>query len=77
MYLSIVENGIENVSAKDFFSKIFKKNLTTKDMSLAEIKPYLLDIKHFIEHGDNCATSCETSCNYCKKIAEKLENMLA
>ena len=76
-YLVCIENGIENISANDFFNKLFGKNMYLAKMpdslKLSDIMPFLPDIRHFVKHGDKCANICDIDCTYCLDCAEKIE----
>ena len=76
MYLSMVEYGVDNYSAEDFFGKIYLRQTNLpKDMKLTSVIPYLPDMKKFIKDGDKCATRCGLDCTYCHDCAVKLEQL--
>ena len=76
-YLDIVENGIRDIRANDFFSIIYGDTFFDKpNIKMAEIMPYFPDIRHFVKHGHECSTKCSVECNYCYQCAKKLESKL-
>lgn len=77
LYLGMVEYGIENYTAKDFFNGIYFKRFCKDDrIRLKEVIPYLPDIKHFVKYGDKCATRCGVDCDYCQVCAKYLNRFL-
>ena len=77
-YLDIVENGIKNVSAVDFFNSVFKiKNLKIKNnLPLADFIEDLPNIKHFIKYGDKCSYRCGINCQYCAECGARISEKL-
>ncbi len=78
-YLSYFENGVDKLSAIDLFNSIFELNVSGtkyKDLKLKDIISYLPDMRHFLQHGDKCATECSVNCFYCEECAKKLEKIL-
>jgi len=86
-YLNCVENGVEDMTVKDFFVHIIPgtpsfsfKELTNGNnldkIKLLAVKDFFPDIRYFVKHGAECAYRCEVECNYCFECAKKLENLL-
>ena len=66
--------NIENIPIRYFNHYItHDENL---NYTVKEIKPYLPNIKHFINKGHLCAAICQAECNYCQKCAQKLEKAI-
>jgi len=78
-YLSCIENGINGMSAKDFFYSVMRMrkriNVNEKIM-LSEIMPYLPDIRHFVQNGYKCGSICGSECNYCMDCCKKIKKMM-
>ena len=76
-YFDIIENGIDNYSAEEFFSKVFPLYLNLqKNIKLSEIIDLFPDIKHFVKYGDRCISRCDVDCFYCMDCAKKIEKVL-
>ena len=76
-YLYCVENGIEKMTADEFFNGIFEIGAKiNKNIMLSEVIDLFPDIRHFIKHGDRCANICGIDCNYCIKCADKIEKIV-
>ncbi|MBR2069485.1 MAG: hypothetical protein IJ877_06975 [Candidatus Gastranaerophilales bacterium] len=77
MYLNMVEHGIKNYSADDFFNGIYERRFNIrKDLKIADVIPYMPDVHHFIKHGDKCAINCDVNCHYCELCGKRTENFL-
>ncbi|MBQ8475683.1 hypothetical protein IJ531_01320, partial [bacterium] len=77
MYLDCVEYGVENLDINTFFNGIFPGGIPIyKNAKIAELMPYLPDIKHFVKHGGECFANCGVDCKYCEICAKRTENFL-
>lgn len=80
-YLQILENGVENYTANDFLEGVYASNSffvnvfkeMDKNIKLADIIPYMPDIKYFLKNGHKCTYNCETDCDYCKQCANEFK----
>ena len=76
-YLYCVENGIEKMTADDFFNGIFEIGAKiSKNIMLSEIIDLFPDIRHFVKKGDRCANICGVDCDYCINCADKIEKIV-
>lgn len=78
-YLKAVESGGDDFYISTLLCKTIGSNIDFKkykNMPVKEIKPYLPDIKYFLENGSGCAYKCGTDCRYCYDCAEKLRKII-
>lgn len=78
-YLYCVENGIDDMPARQFFEEVFRLDneiKLKKDIKLSEIRPYFPDIRYFVKNGEHCANICQVDCKYCFECAEKIKKII-
>ena len=83
-YLEAVEYGVDDMTVKAFFTKIFTSMRRTdianskisQSLKMQEIMHLFPNIKHFIAHGHECSAKCGIECNYCYEYSKKIEEKL-
>lgn len=77
MYLKGVDD-YKNIENEEY--KILNHYVSCSDLlnvKIKDIKPYLPNIKHFINQGHLCSSVCGFQCRYCYECAEKIEKILS
>lgn len=78
-YLMCVENGTDELFAKDFFYSVMSMRGDEKlkeNVKLSDIKPYFPEMKYFVKNGNMCSSICGIECNYCNECAKKVKKMV-